>query len=432
MLKKGNKKVINAWAFYDWANSAYPLVITTAIFPMFYEAVTTETAADGTVLSDMVSFFGYQFRNTELYLYVVSLSFLVVSLITPILSGIADYSDNKKRFLQFFCYLGALSCASLFYFDVEALERSMMSVFFASIGFWASLVFYNAYLPEIAEASEHDRVSAKGYALGYLGSSLLLIANLVAIMGFDMPVKWSFVSVAIWWIGFSQITYARLPNRVFIKKPKTNKFAKGWLELKKVWDQLKNMKVLKRYLTSFFIYSMGVQTVLLVATLFAAKEINWGDDGAKTGLIVSVLIIQFIAIAGAYLFSWISLKMGNLFSLSITLIIWVGVCIGAYFIYEPIEFYITAGIVGLVMGGVQSLSRSTYSKLLPETTDHASFFSFYDVLEKLGIVIGTFSYGFIEGATGSMRNSIIALIVFFVLGMLLLLRVPKMRVISSE
>lgn len=431
MLEKGNKKVINAWVFYDWANSAYPLVITTAIFPMFYEAVTSSTAADGSA-SDMVTFFGKQFRNTELYSYIVSLSFLIVSFISPILSGIADYSDNKKRFLQFFCYLGALSCASLYFFDVEALERSMLSVLLASVGFWASLVFYNAYLPEIAEANQHDRISAKGYAMGYLGSSLLLIGNLIGIMGFDMPAKWAFVSVAIWWVGFSQITYARLPNRTFIKKPKTNKLTKGWLELKKVWNQLKNMKVLKRYLTSFFIYSMGVQTVMLMATLFAAKEINWGDDGAKTGLIVSVLIIQFIAIAGAYLFSWISSKMGNIFSLSITLIIWVGVCIGAYFIYEPIEFYIVAGVVGLVMGGVQSLSRSTYSKLLPETTDHASFFSFYDVLEKLGIVIGTFAYGYIEGVTGSMRNSIIALIIFFVLGMLLLFRVPKKQVISSN
>ncbi len=247
-----------------------------------------------------------------------------------------------------------------------------------------------------------------------------------------MPVKWSFVSVAIWWIGFSQITYARLPNRVFIQKPKTNKFTKGWLELKKVWHELKEIKVLKRYLTSFFVYSMGVQTVMLMATLFAAKEINWGNDGAKSGLIVSVLIIQFIAIAGAYLFSWISSKYGNLLSLSITLFIWVGICIGAYFIHEPLEFYIIAGIVGLVMGGVQSLSRSTYSKLLPKTTNHASFFSFYDVLEKLGIVIGTFVYGFIDGITGNMRNSIVALIIFFVIGFLLLLRVPKKAVISIE
>lgn len=432
MLKKGNKKLINAWAFYDWANSVYPLVITTAIFPMYYEAITTQTDSDGSVISDMVTFFGIQFKNTELYSYVVSASFLLVSLISPILSGIADYADSKKRFLQFFCYLGALACASLYFFDVEHLEWSMLSVFFASLGFWASLVFYNSYLPEIAETADHDRVSAKGYALGYIGSSILLIINLLMIMLWEVPVKYSFLTVAAWWIGFSQVTFARLPNRVYNDKPKENKFTKGWKELKKVWLQVKGMKELKRYLLAFFVFSMGVQTVMLMATLFAAKEINWEGDGAKTGLIVSVLIIQFIAIAGAYLFSWLSEKLGNLQSLAITLVIWIGICIAAYFIRQPIEFYILAAIVGLVMGGVQSLSRSTYSKLLPVTKDHASFFSFYDVLEKLGIVIGMVTYGFIEGFTGSMRNSVIALIVFFIIGLLLLARVPRRKVINVD
>jgi UMF1 family MFS transporter len=431
MLKKGNKKVINAWAFYDWANSVYPLVITTAIFPMFYEAVTTTTNEKGEVISDMVDFWGMSFKNTELYSYVISFSFLIVSFIIPILSGIADYSDSKKRFLQFFCYLGSLACASLYFFDVDHLELSMLPVLLASIGFWASLVFYNAYLPEIAEPKEHDSISAKGYSLGYIGSSILLIINLVMIMVLDIPAKYSFLTVALWWIGFSQITYARLPNHVFSSKPKENKFTKGWKELKKVWEQLKELKALKRYLLSFFVYSMGVQTVMIMATLFAAKEVDWGDDGAKTGLIVSVLIIQFIAIGGAYLFSWLSSRLGNIKSLSITLVIWVGICIGAYYIHQPMEFYIIAGVVGLVMGGIQSLSRSTYSKLLPETKDHASFFSFYDVLEKLGIVIGTFAYGLIEGLTGSMRNSIFALVSFFIVGFLLLLWVPKKKVIEA-
>ena len=432
MIEKGNKKVINAWAFYDWANSVYPLVITTAIFPMFYEAVTTSTLADGSS-SDMVEFWGNPFKNTEIYSYIVSASFLVVSIISPLLSGIADYADNKKRFLQFFCYLGAISCASLYFFDVNHLELSMLPVFFASIGFWGSIVFYNAYLPEIADASQHDRISAKGYALGYLGSSILLIICLAVIMGVGAEyTKYSFLAVALWWIGFSQITYARLPNHAFSEKPKENKFTKGWLELKKVWHQLNDLKALKKYLIAFFVYSMGVQTVMLMATLFAAKEINWGEDSAaKTGLIVSVLIIQFIAIGGAYLFSWLSKKLGNIKALVISNVIWVGICIGAYYIHEPVEFYIIAAIVGLVMGGIQSLSRSTYSKLLPATKDHASFFSFYDVLEKLGIVIGTFAYGFIEGVTGSMRNSIFALITFFILGLILLIRVPNKKVIES-
>ncbi len=429
MDKSSNRKVVNAWAFYDWANSAYPLVITTAIFPMFYEAITTTEVAG--ISSDMVSFWGMNFKNTELYSYVASFSFLVVSLISPLLSGIADYTDSKKEFLQFFCYLGAISCGALFFFDVEHLEWSMLPVFTASVGFWGSIVFYNAYLPQIAPAEEHDRISAKGYSLGYVGSSILLIANLVMIMGFEMDARWAFVSVAIWWIAFAQVTYRRLP-RVYVAERKVeNKFTKGWKEVKQVWLQLKEMKTIRRYLISFFVFSMGVQTVMLMATLFAAKEIEWGEDQAKSGLIISVLIIQFVAIGGAYLLSWLSARWGNIKALSLTLFIWIGICVIAWFIHTPVEFYFTAALVGLVMGGIQSLSRSTYSKLIPETKDYASFFSFYDVLEKLGIVIGTFSYGFIEGVTGSMRNSIIALISFFILGLFFLYRVPRKEVIQA-
>ena len=428
---KGDKRIINAWAFYDWANSAYPLVITTAIFPMFYEAVTTTTTPDGT--SDLVTFLGYQFKNTELYAYVSAMAFLIVAFISPILSGVADYIDNKKAFLKFFCYLGAISCASLFFFDVNNLEWSMLPVMTASVGFWGSIVFYNSYLPIIADPKGHDRISAKGYSLGYLGSSILLIGNLVGIMVFGMPAKYAFVSVAIWWIGFSQITYARLPKHVGTPPEKEDHLIwRGWRELKKVANEIKQQASISRYLAAFFVYSMGVQTVMLMATLFAAKEINWGADGAaKTGLIVSVLIIQFIAIGGSYFFSFLSRKVGNLKALMVSLVIWVGVCVGAYFIHLPMEFYVIAAIVGFVMGGIQSLSRSTYAKLLPETKDHASYFSFYDVLEKVGIVIGTFSFGLIEWMTGGMRNSIFALGAYFIIGVFLLWRVPKQKNIQA-
>ena len=426
-MEKSNKKIINAWTFYDWANSSYPLVITTAIFPIFYQKVTS-TFQDGKLISERVNLFGRSYVNTELYSYVVALSFLIVSFSAPILSGIADYSGNKKRFMQFFCYLGSLSCASLFFFNPERLELSLLSVLFASIGFWGSLVFYNAYLPEIAEPAEHDKISAKGFSMGYLGSSLLLIANLVLIKGFDMPAQYSFISVAIWWVGFAQITFARLPNNIYHRKPEGNVIFKGFRELLNVWKDLKHTKGLKRYLASFFIYSMGVQTVMLMAVLFAKKEIVGMEDG---NLIISVLIIQFIGIAGAYLFSRLSGKIGNIKTLGVALFIWVGICIGTYrFVYGPNSFYVVAGIVGLVMGGIQSLSRSTYSKLLPDTIDHASYFSFYDVSEKIGIVIGMFSFGYIEGITGSMRNSILALIIFFVIGFVLLLTIPKTKIVQ--
>ncbi len=424
-MQKGNKQLINSWAFYDWANSVYPLVITTAIFPIFYANATT--GADG---SDIVHLFGTSFRNTELKSYTLSLSFLLVALMSPFLSGIADHYGRKKRFMQFFCYLGSASCALMYFFSKDHLGWSMFTFMMATIGFWGSLVFYNAFLPEIAEPKDQDRVSAKGFSLGYVGSSILLILNLVLIMNheaFGIPTKGeatrlAFVAVGVWWFGFAQITFRHLPDHVYHRVAGGNPFSSGFQELRGVWRQMKTLRRLRRYLYAFFVFNMGVQTVMLVAVDFGKKEIAGMPD---SGMIVSILIIQFIAIAGSQFFSWLSGRSGNLRALAVAVTIWAGICIWAYFIRTPMDFYITAAVVGLVMGGIQSLSRSTYSKFLPETHDHASYFSFYDVCEKVGIMLGTFVYGFIEGFTGSMRNSVLMLVAFFVIGLVLLAFVPK-------
>ena len=429
-LEKNNPKTMRAWAFYDWANSVYNLVITTAIFPIFYSSITTYDDIEAGETA-YISFFGFQFINTELYSYTLSLSFLIVAFISPLLSGMADYSGNKKRFLQFFCYLGAVSCAMLYFFDPAYLEFSMVFVLTASIGFWGSLVFYNAYLPEIADVSLHDKVSAQGFALGYIGSALLLIAILIVLTVFgNHLVRYSFIVVGLWWASFAQITYSALPNNVYGVKPKGIGYIwNGFKELKKVAKQLKSLVNIRRFLRAFFVYNMGVQTVMVMAVLFAKKEVDWDGEG-DTGLIISVLIIQFVAIAGAFLFSRLSARLGNVPVLAMSLVIWVGVALAAYVITTPMQFYILAGVVGLVMGGIQSLSRSTFSKLLPKTKDHASFFSFYDVLEKIGIVIGTFLFGFIEGVTESMRNSALVLASFFILGLLLILMVKREKSIG--
>jgi UMF1 family MFS transporter len=429
MIKKNDKQTIRAWAFYDWANSAYNLVISTAIFPIFYQKMTSSVGADG-VLNEKVEFFGFEFINTELYSYVISFSFLVVSAISPILSGIADYSGSKKSFLKFFCYLGALGCALLFFFDVNYLELSMLFVVIASIGFWGSLVFYNAFLPEVVDYIHHDKVSAQGFAYGYVGSSILLVAILIVIQTNTMPAKFAFPMVAVWWAGFAQITYHYLPYNVYDRKPKEKGIIwKGYEELRKVWFELGDQLNLRRFLRSFFVYSMGVQTVVIMAVLFANKEIEWGDQG-ESGLIISVLIIQFIAVFGAYAFARLSKRLGNIKVLGMALIVWILICFAAFFITTPTHFYLLASLVGLVMGGIQALSRSTYSKMLPETQDHASYFSFYDVLEKLGIVIGTFLFGLIEGMTSSMRNSALILMVFFIIGLLLLFIIKPEKSIS--
>jgi UMF1 family MFS transporter len=420
VVEKDRPKTINSWAMYDWANSVYSLVITSSIFPIFYENITDKT----------VTLFGRSFLNTALYSYTLSASFLVVALITPLLSGIADYADRKLAFMKFFCYLGGISCIALCFFSPEALFLGLLAVALAGIGYSGSQVFYNSYLPIIASPDQQDRVSAKGYALGYIGSVILLIINLAMIMNPELfglsegstPARISFAMVGIWWMGFAQITFRNLPSSVLRKRVRREYIYRGYLELTKVWRELASTARLKRYLIAFFVFNMGVQTVMYMAVSFGKNEIEGMPD---SGLIISILIIQFIAILGAYFFSFLSAQFGNVKALGAAVVVWIGVCAMAYYIVTPNEFYLLAAIVGGVMGGIQALSRSTYSKFLPDTVDHASYFSFYDVCDKVGIVLGTFAFGFIFELTGDLRNSALALGVFFVVGLFLLLMVPK-------
>lgn len=431
-LPKGHKKLLRAWAFYDWANSVYPLVISSAVFPIFYGGLTI-IRSNGEIIDNSVHFMGFDFKNDALISYVTALAFLVVSILSPLLSGIADYTGNKKVFMRFFNYLGALSCIGLFWFSLDFLWFGLLCYFLALIGFWASIVFYNSYLPDIAFPEQQDKVSAQGFSLGYIGSVLLLIICLILILfhesfGFesaDFPTRLSFILTGVWWIGFSQYTYYYLPkgNKRNRSETHQHRIFNGFYELKKIYADIRQNKILHRYLIAFFTYSMAVQTIMLIATYFGVEEIDWGETDSTIGLIVSILLIQLIAIVGATYTAKASEKFGNIQTLIAVNIIWVGICIYAFFISTPIQFYFAAGSVGLVMGGIQSLSRSTYSKLIPENSlDTTSYFSFYDVSEKIGIVIGMFTYGFISQATGSIRQSILFFIVFFILGIILLFR----------
>ncbi len=408
---------------YDWANSVYSLVITSTIFPIYYNSITTVNG------NDVVTFLGFHFKNSALYTFSLSFAFLVIAFLSPILSGIADSRGNKKSFMKFFCIMGATACSALYFFDsVNTLWLGITAFVLASIGFAGSIVFYNAFLPEIASVENQDKVSAKGFALGYIGSSILLIFNLVmvknphwfGITDAGTASRISFLTVGVWWVGFASITFMGVPEIAKINIEKGRNLIKvythGYNEILKVWTELKSQKELKTFLIAFFFYNMGVQTVMYVASLFGAKEIKM-DSGQ---LILTILIIQFVAMIGAYIFSMLSKKITNVIALEIAVAIWIGICVAAYFIYLPTSFMALAGVVGLVMGGIQSLSRSTYSKMLPATKDHASYFSFYDVCEKVSLVLGTLCYGLIEEITGSMRNSIFALAAFFIVGILFL------------
>ena len=425
-LQKGSKKLLNAWAFYDWANSVYTLTIASSIFPIFYSAL---------FLSEIkkVHAFGFEFKSTALITFVTAFTFLVVTFTSPLLSGVADYVGNKKAFMKFFCYTGGIGCIGLYWFSLDHIHLSLLFYFMGLIGYWGSLVFYNSYLPDIAFPEQQDSISAKGFSMGYIGSVLLLVINLVMVMSQEngedkmQMMRYSFITVGLWWILFSQYTFYILPKGVSTGHKVTRAVLfNGFKELKQVWNQLTQDLRLKRYLTAFFVFSMAVQTIMLVAVYFGEEEIAWGTDGEKTtGLITSILVIQLVAILGAILTSKASSKFGNIKTLIFVNFVWMALCFYAYFMETPIQFYIAAACVGLVMGGIQALARSTYSKFLPETEDTTSFFSFYDVAEKIGIVIGMVIFALIDQFTGSMRNAILFLFIFFLVGIVLLFRVPK-------
>ena len=434
MLEKGSKKLINAWAFYDWANSVYSLVISSAIFPIYF-GLLFET-------ENTIPLLGYEVKNTAMISFVTASAFLVVAFISPLLSGIADYIGNKKRFMKLFVYLGSISCAGLYWFEIETIYTGLFFYFMALIGLWASLVFYNSYLPDIAFPHQQDRASARGFSMGYIGSVLLLLFNLTMVMqpqwygitGTELEaslkaMKYSFISVGFWWAGFSQVSFYFLPKgNSNAQKMTKDIFWNGFRELRMVWHELKDNFKLKRYLGAFFVYSMSLQTVLLVAAYFGEEEIAWSSTSEKTtGLIISILLIQLVGILGAIVTSRSSERFGNIPTLVAVNFIWAGLCVYAYYIQTPFQFYCIAGMVGMVMGGLQALSRSTYSKYLPVTEDTTSYFSFYDVTEKIGIIIGMLLFGSLDQITGSMRSAILFFVVSFVIGALLLLRVPRLK-----
>ncbi len=422
-FQKNDKKIVNAWALFDWANSAYALVISTAIFPVYFIKFTP----------DIIDILGMQLTNSSLYSYAVAFSYIIIAFLSPLLSGIADYSGKKKFFLKTFTLIGSISCLTLYFFKGEPqLWLGTSAFILATIGFAGGIVFYNAYLPLIVTEDRYDRVSAKGFAMGYLGSVILLVAILVMIQrpewfGINdpqLPARIGFLLVGVWWLGFAQITFKYLPEDAKAKfSSKT--FSKGYEEIKSVFHKLKSQPWLKRFLLSFFFYSAGVQTVIYLATVFAEKELEF----ASSELILLVLILQLVAIGGAYLFAYISKITSNKISLSIMLIIWIVICVGAFFTYGKLLFYLLAGMVGMVMGGIQSLSRSTYSKMLEDKeSDTTSYFSFYDVLYKVAIVAGTFLFGLVDNITGNMRYSILVLAVFFIVGIIILYTIESSEI----
>ena len=433
---KNSPRTLTAWTYYDWANSVHSLVIVSSIFPVYFSATALNEAG-----GPVINFLGFPIKNSVLFSYTISAAFLITAFLSPIFSAIADYSGRKKAFMKAFCYTGAISCSLLYFFTKETTTFAVFCFGLSLVGWSGSIVFYNSYLPDIATEDQFDRVSARGYAMGYIGSVLLMVLNLLIILKREwfgnisegLASRIAFLTVGLWWIGFAQIPFSRLPDGTRKvaragQAPGGNYALNGFAELRTVFGQLAQRPLIKKFLVAFFVYNMGVQTVMYVATIFGSDELKMNGQN----LIILVLLLQLVAIPGAYGFSRLSGRIGNTYALMVAVVIWIGICIGAYLVQTQTQFFALASVVGLVMGGIQSLSRSTYSKLIPATTDTASYFSFYDITEKLSIVFGTLLYGLIEQLTGSMRNSVLGLLILFVIGLGLLWRIPSQKIYHAR
>jgi UMF1 family MFS transporter len=432
-MEKNNPKVLNGWCMYDWANSVFSLTITTAVFPEYFLSATT--AADG---NTTVDFWGYPIANSVLYSYAVSISFLIAAILSPVSTSIADVWGRKKSFMALFAYMGSIACALLYFFKSPAgggvanVDWAIPTFILASLGYSGSIVYYNSFLPDIATEDRFDSLSAKGFSLGYIGSVLLLIINIAMILGADAigitggeAARISFLTVGVWWFVFATYSFSQLPKDKPVVLKGWHWLSNGFKELKAISDKISTRKLLKRFLISFFFYNMGVQTVMYLAPLFAKEVIK--IESAE--LIATILIIQLVAILGAYCFNKVSARFGNTKALAYGIIVWLLICTSGYFVQKGISFFALAGTIGFVMGGIQSLSRATYSKLLPEGVENtASYFSFYDVTEKISIVLGTFLFGLIRHITGDMRNTLLMLGVLFIIGLIIILTIPSKKV----
>jgi MFS transporter, UMF1 family len=431
-MQKNNPKTLTAWTMYDWANSVHSLTITSAIFPIYFPvAAVMLGAAKGDKKIDFLGFHGIE--NSVIYSFAVSFAFLLIAFSVPLVSAISDYTGKKKTFMKMYCYIGAFSCMVLYFFETGRYYLGTFAFIFSIVGWGGSIVFYNSYIPEIATEDKYDSLSARGFTMGYVGSVILLIQNLTMVLkpewygniSSEMASRISFLTVGLWWVIFAQIPFALLPETQHPKKQEGSWFLNGFKELKKVFGELQKLKITKKFLLAFFFYNMGAQTVMYLGALFGGEELKLPTDA----LIITILLIQLVAIVGAYIFSIVSKKIGNTRSLFWIVMIWIIVCICAYFVYSKNQFYLLATGIGFVMGGVQSLSRSTYAKLLPENTpDTASYFSFYDVCDRISTVIGTLMFGVVNQVTGSMRMSVLVLTVIFAIGGIILYTIPSKTV----
>ncbi len=437
----GNRREQMGWYFYDWANSAFSTTVG-AVFLGPYVSSLTEQAAgpDG-----LARFLGIPIAPYSLFSYCITISVILQVFFLPILGAIADYSNLRKRLMQIFAVSGSVTAMFLFFVTAETWWLGGLLFIVANLCFGAAIVFYNAFLPDIAEPDDRDRVSAMGWALGYLGGGLLLTLNLVLYLmrdtfGIDsgMAVRINLFSAGLWWFGWSFVTWRLLRSRDIARviPPGETYLSTG---LKQLWTTFKETAKYPhtiRFLIAYLLYNDGIQTVFAAASVFAAAPLLQGGLGIEQGMLTQViLMIQFVAFGGALLFGRIAIRIGAKRALIIGLVVWTVVVIYAYLGLRGesrfLEFWILGGVIALVMGGTQAVSRSLFANMIPPGKE-AEFFSIYEVSERGTSWLGPLAFGLVNQIFGSLRPAIASIILFFVVGLFLLLRVDVRRAIAES
>jgi UMF1 family MFS transporter len=414
--EKEHRKAIRAWTMYDWANSTFATTIMAAVFPVFY--ATLGAAGDSPAM--MTSRWGFT----------TALAALIAAVISPILGAIADFRGSKKKFLTVFMLLGVIATASLFVLNKSG-DWFLASVIFVfgNIGFAGSLVFYDGLLPHVARADEIDQVSSRGYMMGYIGGGILLAVNLVMIMfvptwfpalSTGLMTRLSFITVAIWWLVFTLplLLHVKEPvRRIDVGEAEMHPIQASFSRLKKTFSELKKYKDLSLGLLAFWVYANGIGTIITMATIYG-KELNFSN----TTLIGTLLMVQFLAAPFAYLFGWLSKKIGTKKSIYLSLTIYSIIAVAGYFLYHEWQFWVLGAAVATVQGGSQALSRSMVGKMMPKSKS-AEFYGFFSVFEKFASILGPLIFGIVSRIMNESRLSIASLIVFFVVGIIILTQV---------
>lgn len=429
-----DKREIFGWAMYDWANSAFSTTVGTVFLGPYVSSLARAAAEQ--VGSSTVSVLGIAVAPDSFLPYCVSISVGLQVFFLPILGAIADFTHLRKAMMQFFAFVGSVATILLFFVTGEVWWLGGLLFIIANLAFGAAIVFYNAYLPDIASEDQRDRVSSYGWALGYLGGGLLLLFNLAFYqlrdyMGVSeaLAVRVNLASAGVWWFGWSFLTWSRLRTRRAARSlpPGKNYLTVGFEQLRTTFREAGNYPQTIRYLIAYLVYNDGIQTVIAVSAIFAAAPLIQGGLAIDQGtLIILILMIQFVAFGGALFWGRLATWVGAKQAILISLVIWSLVVIYAYFGLQGdnrvTEFFILGVFIALVLGGSQAISRSLFAQMIPEGKE-AEFFSIYEVSERGTSWIGPLLFGLVNQLTGSLRPAIVSIIIFFVLGLVLLSRV---------